>query len=494
MPLSFSNRLPSLYTNYGNGITANSTSALSAALKKKLANQPGFMTGPLAINKPSVTPNVPPPNTPPAPIYTPPSQQQPAQANASQGYGGGSPANAAVPGVSGNASGQTNGATGQQPPTFSGILYDLIKKATEGNKNVNNAKNALTGFQKSTADKIAAISSEAIPLEFQQGRAQVVQQASAVKEAALSQNVQNALTAQGQELSALQGAAGLTTPEQLGSGNVYIDPVTGRPIASGPTLGEYGKTFYNPLGGNSQSGGVSPQDPFYQTLQTYANLLANNQGAAIPASITGNSVLNAQLQQMAKQINPNYNYNVAQGVGNAQQSNAEVGGTAGVQANQQVFNKAYGDYSTLQNAVQNVDQFGSLLTNGMKDQTGNSINPFDVKYANQTLSGIRSQLSNAQQATFDTTLAALRSRISGLLSIGGNEIPTDISADARKIIDGSLPLSSLSSVLQRIQAEGNILLQNQAQLVNRAYAGTQGQQSGGNNTNSNANNPSLFHF
>lgn len=158
--------------------------------------------------------------------------------------------------------------------------------------------------------------------------------------------------------------------------------------------------------------------------------------------------------------------------GNAQAANTQTAGTAGVQANQQVFTKAYGDYKTLENAVGNVDQFGNLLIQNM-----GGINPSDARYANQTIAQIRGQLSSPQQAQFDTTLAALTSKVSGLLSVGGNEIPTDISAAANKIIDGSLPVGSLTAVLGRIQQEGNILLQNQGNLVNSSYAGLGGSSS-----------------
>ena len=58
------------------------------------------------------------------------------------------------------------------------------------------------------------------------------------------------------------------------------------------------------------------------------------------------------------------------------------------------------------------------------------------------------------------------------MAVGGSEIPTKLSSDASMILDGSLPLGSLSEVLNRIQQEGNILLQTQAGIVNQARSGT----------------------
>lgn len=154
---------------------------------------------------------------------------------------------------------------------------------------------------------------------------------------------------------------------------------------------------------------------------------------------------------------------------NAQAQNTITSGTATPEAYRGIYQNALNDYTNLQQSVQNVDQFGNLLTSNM---TSGGINPSDVKYANQTLAQIRGQLSSGAQAQYDTTLAALKSKVSGMLSVGGNETPTAITADAQKILDGSLPLSALNDVLSRIQTEGNILLTNQANKVNTAKSGT----------------------
>lgn len=387
---------------------------------------------------------------------------------------------------SAQAATRNRGENGGEAPTFSGIIFDLIKKATEGNKDVDRARRDLTQFQQNTADKIAAIRSEPIALEFQQGRAQAVQQASAAKEAALQTGVSNALASQQQQLGALESAAGLVSPQQVGAGTTAFNPLTGQPVIGGPTQVPFGTQFLNPATGQSMLPNGPLGGEMGQALAQYAQLLATNQPSGIPSFITSNPVLNAQLIAMARQINPNLNLNQVQGFANAQQSNAEVGGTAGVNVNLQALGPAYQTYLQLQNSVQNIDQFGNLLTQTM--QAG-GINPFDLKYGNITLAQIRSQLSSEQQAIYDNTLATLRSRVSGLLAAGGSEIPTAITADAQKILDGSLPLSALTGVLQRIAQEGQILLQNQANVVNTAFSGTQGQNT---NQNFNAAGSSLF--
>lgn len=122
-------------------------------------------------------------------------------------------------------------------PTYAGLVQDLRNRANAGDKAVQTATKNLGRFQQETADKLADIQSDAIPLEFQQGRAQVVQQASQVKEAALQTAVANALAAQQQELGALEAAAGLAAPVQIAPGSTLAEPFAGGTIAGG--LGGY---------------------------------------------------------------------------------------------------------------------------------------------------------------------------------------------------------------------------------------------------------------
>ena len=73
-----------------------------------------------------------------------------------------------------------------------------------------------------------------IPLTFQQGRGQVLQQAQAQKEAALQGLLSNTLTGRGQTLSALGTRAGLLAPKSAGTGGyVQLDPRTGQPLEGG---------------------------------------------------------------------------------------------------------------------------------------------------------------------------------------------------------------------------------------------------------------------
>lgn len=354
-----------------------------------------------------------------------------------------------------------------EPPatTFPGLVGTLARATQGTDPNVANAQVALAEavkrqqeLESGIAGQYGKIESQAIPLEFQQGHEQALARQYAGQEAAaqgavtqLQTALGQAVTERGQTLTGLGAAAGYAQP----------------------SVAAYGQTVFNPLTGQYEGGGGLPAD----TLQQYAQMAASGQYAAIPSAITSNPVLSAQLNAAAKQLNPNYNPIASTAQGQAAATNIQTGGTATPSAYNAIYQQALGDYTNLQQSVQNVDQFGSLLTSNM---AAGGINPTDVKYANKTLAQIRAQLSSGAQAQYDTTLAALRSKISGMLSIGGTETPTAITADAQKILDGSLPLSSLNDVLGRIQQEGNVLLQNQAQKVNTAKTGTLGGGSTGN--------------
>lgn len=315
------------------------------------------------------------------------------------------------------------------PPTYGGLVGQLANTALQGQ----GSQQAAEAYQKAQginqqleqareqqAQAEANIAGAPHTVNFAQGATNVIRNQGFAQQQALSQQLQaqqglfgTAMSGQGQQLTALQGAAGLAAPQQYSLTNQPYNPLT------------------NTYGGGG-SGGVLDR-----------------------AKLAG---------QVA-----------------ATQSNAQIAGTAGVNANQSVLNPAYNNYLQLQQTTQNIDGFGGLLAQTMQQ---GGINPSDVKYANARLADIRNALSSEQQAIYDNTLAGLRSRVSGLLAAGGSEIPTQITADANKILDGTLPLSALTGVLQRIQQEGNLLLNNAANVVNTAYSGATG-----GNQNGNTNQP-----
>lgn len=376
--------------------------------------------------------------------------------------------------------GQTTGGTGSsqnnnQSQTFPGLVQKVSSMSSQPSPQYTAAYNAyqkdvanLNQSRLNEANTLAANAENPIPLEFQQGRAQVLQSQYQQQQDAYAQqaaaDIAAATAATGQQTAQLGGAeaaAGVATPQ----------------------VGAYGQTFYNPLTGQTTGGtaGVSSSDPFYATLQGYANDLANNQPGAVPSSISGNSVLWNQVLQMAKQINPNFNYNAAVGAGNAQTSNVQTGGTAATTANQGVYNNALSSLTNYQNMAANIKSFGTQLQSNM---TTAGINPTASQWANKTLNDLQSQFSSAGYSVFNANIQGLQARVSDLLNTG--EIPSSATAGAQAIVNGNITLGAMTATLNQINNEASAIVSNQQSIANKAFTniqrGARAVTSGGGNT------------
>lgn len=183
----------------------------------------------------------------------------------------------------------------KEPLSYSGLVGTLADRAQNPTEQVTDAYGRVTTgaenlrkFRESVADTRQGIFTSPTSARVMQGRDQAVQLANAQKESALASELgaysdlySSSMTGQGQQLSALGTAAGLAQPS---------------PSA-------YGQTVFNPLEGNFAGGGGLPPE----AMQQYAQMAADGQISAVPSFITSNPVLNAQLNDQAKAINPNYN-------------------------------------------------------------------------------------------------------------------------------------------------------------------------------------------
>ncbi len=360
--------------------------------------------------------------------------------------------------------------------------------ATNSSPAVTEANKEYTDFSKKSPFLLSDVRNNPnVAAEVSVGRGQALGQTLTAEQQALAQGVTNALSEQNQQIgaaenagtqsltgqnqqinalnnagnlgvnqqntqvSALQNAGNLTKPEQLAYGTQYGSPAD---LAK------------NNAGGVGSGGALNPLN----NVQSIAQQVISGQISPSQAYAMGGNIQNWQgvINQAIQGLNPSFNTATAEGRFAANQANTTTSGVTPVNAAADVYGKAYGEYLDLKNITENVDQFGKLLTGSMIDEKGNVINPSDAKFANKALSEIRGQLSSKQQAVFDNTYASLKARVSGLLAMGGTQIPTQITTDANKILDGSLPLKSLDAVLQRIGTEGNILLANQQGKLNTA--------------------------
>jgi len=279
-----------------------------------------------------------------------------------------------------------------------------------------NAAQQLQQLQQQGAQQNAAILGGRTNLAEAGGEQGLMQNLLAGQEAALTGQMQAAQASaaaatgqQGVQQSGLAAAGGLVSPQ----------------------LGQYGQTFYQPLGGTSGSAGVSPSDPFYSSMQTYAQDLVSGQTSGIPSSVTGNPALMAQLQQMAKQINPNFNLNQSTATGASQQAQTQ-------QAQQ------------YQSAAQQAQNYGLQLNQLIK---GAGINPSDINAANSLLQKIASNTSDPNYATFQNLINDLASTYAQVLTPAGGTTTDMVRSISQSLLNSSMSGQGISQVMQNLDAQ-----------------------------------------
>ncbi len=455
--------------------------------------------------------------------------------------------NNASSGVSGNTSNvqtnqnpqnNTNTDNGQYTPpnkgttgvSEGGIIGNLINTAQQYDSKIQDVQNQIAGLQASEASEIRDLQGGGTDLGLATGQSAAVENKYSARINALGGILNTLIQQRQQNIDAMKAAGALNAPQFAQPGTVQVSPSQPNPGATtsgaanlnsligtrnvpGQTQTEYyntstGQGFSNPQqladfvnqqvpGANVNAGNV------FQYLQQngqggsnilgggsnfmeqYAQDLASGQVDAIPSDVKNNMALWAQVQQRAKEINPNYNYNVASGTGVAQQSNVQTGGTAATNANAQIYQKALSDYQDLQTNISNIYDFGQQIIGNMP----RGINPTDSTVLNSTIQDFLNKFaSNPQYSKLATNVQGFQARVSALLNTG--EIPSAATAGAQAIANGSLPLKSMAATIQQIESEAGVMLQNQQTKVQNAYgAMNSGTNSGtaGVNTSGNTN-------
>lgn len=331
------------------------------------------------------------------------------------------------------------GAAGSATPTYSGLVGDLSKLAKEGSSGFLAANSALTDFRKNAANYQADIYSAPTSARVMQGRGQAVQLANAQTDAALAAGVTNALTGQGQQLTALQGAAGLAAPTAVSPGSVAINPLTGEPIASAPTQVPYGTQFLDPATGLPMGGGAAAGGSLnpIAAIPSYAQQVAGG-GMSYDqamAALGGNPAFAAELNAQIRAINPNFS---------AVQSNANaaVQGTTLQQTAQQS--------NALQLASQNAYKALTLLNESYNGLTGLQKTPIPLvnKGANLISSNLGLNAAGTQQ--YQTAIQEARAAVSQVLSAVGNT-PTYSESTAKAIIPDNAGPDQIASAIRTVE-------------------------------------------
>lgn len=286
------------------------------------------------------------------------------------------------------------------------IFPQYAEMATKGSKSVEKAQKALTKFQTGTAQKLAETRADDIPLEFNQGRAQVLQQAAAEKEKALQTGVSNALTEQQQKLTALG--------------------TLGNQVA--PQLGQYGQTFYTP-GANmfSGSGAGGAFDPVADTPRL-AQQVANGQMTIDQANslIGNNPSLLRGLNEAVTRINPNFNF-------------TQSAASASTQAQGQQLQTAA--HAT----VQALDSLQTLYNNLPGVQTGG------IPATNSIANWIASHLGSSALTQYNQTLHDARAQLQGVLTASGGATPTGAESMALTYLPDNMTPAQFSSAVANIK-------------------------------------------
>ena len=338
------------------------------------------------------------------------------------------------------------------------------------------AKDRLAGIPGLLGSTDAAIESNPGQYAFQMGREAVAGRNIEAMRQSLAAQAQAYATSREANTQAYTGQANA----QNQAGGLLGNAMTGYQNAANGAKSEtsaYGQTSFNPITqqfGNG-SAGVSPSDPLYPALQSYATMAANGQYSAIPTSITGNPALSAQLNSMAQKLNPQYNpiTSAAQGAGQASvaqapytanASNIGTSGTAAANSYNSIYSAANTQAATTATQQAQIRSVGQQALGLM--QSDPNINKFVTQYGNKAINTLATQLSDPQYAAFNTAIQSLKARIGAALQAG--EIPTAATGNAASIANGDISLNALGATLSQVDTELSSFVQTQNALANYA--------------------------
>jgi len=301
-------------------------------------------------------------------------------------------------------------------PSYTGLIGDLSSLAKGGSPGVQAANEALVNFRKNAANYRADIYGAPSSARVMQGRDAQVQLANAQTDSALASGVANALTGQGQQLTALQGAATLAAPQ----------------------LGAYGQAYYDPLnpGAGGGAGGAGNLNPV-AAIPSYAQQVAGG-GMSYDQAVSAlgnNPAFVAALNAQVRQINPNFS---------AVQSNAN----ASVQGS--TLQQTAQQSNALQLASQNAYKALDLLSTSYNGLGGLQKTPIPLvnKGANLISSNLGLNASNTQ--AYQTAIQEARAAVSQVLSAVGNT-PTYSESTAKAIIPDNAGPDQIASAIRTVE-------------------------------------------
>lgn len=334
------------------------------------------------------------------------------------------------------------------PPGFGGLIGTLATAASQPSPAFTDAQiqakaalDALTQSRTNEAQQLGLNYTNPIPLEFQQGRGQVLQSQYQQQQDALAQQyagataqMQAATGQQAAQQSGLGAAAGLAQPVQVPYSNQFINPATGQPVGGGGigTLPPQAQSLVTSMAQQVQGGQMTYQ-------QALSNLSAYG-----PAGISA----------LTQALGPNFNVNA---------STASAGTTATGQQIQTAATSTNAALDTLSNSFANLPGF----------ETGG------IPATNNIANWIATQFGSQALQQYKTNLADARSQLIGVLNSSGGT-PTGNEATANQYLPDNMTKAQFDANVGTAQNPG-IVRQLISQKVS-AFTGSGAQTTPTNNT------------
>lgn len=322
---------------------------------------------------------------------------------------------------------------------YSGATSGLLNIGTNGSQAYNQAVQNLADFNTQLAKQYGNIESEPIPLQFQQGREQVIARQAASEQAALQGAVQQQQTQQGQQIGALSALGGL--------GTQTVATPYGTPVYS---FGQSG--LLNPQVSGNLNSSVA------QAVQLFQNGADPNSSAVqalvTPFGLGGTTAFTTALQQVQ---NGTYNPTAASAIA---AQNASQG---------QTYQGKATELNTTLSQLNNVTAPIMSLINGA------GLNQQNNPFFNQSINTYQSQLTNpAAQASLKAGMAEIDTYVSQILGSGGDLTPTAVTQLTASFDPGNFTASQLQAFLTNLDNYGQARLQGYQQSEAGSYGGATG--------------------
>ena len=334
---------------------------------------------------------------------------------------------------------------------FGQLLAALANRTNQDSPDLIKAKQDFSAFQGDYAKQLGAIQGNPIPLEFQQGREQVLQNQYAAGLPYYQAELGAAVNTQGQQFNALGNAVN----------------------AAAPTLGSYGQAQYSPLGGTigggtNNGGSLNPLNNVQSIAQQIiSGHLSPSQGYAMGGNVPNfQGVLNQELQKQQ----PGFDAAKAEGSFAGKQQSATTIGTAGATSISDLTQQG----SQIQSVFNGAEANFKLLVDTAKQ---GGVNDTSVPILNTIQQNVSKGLtSNAAVVDFQNTIATVRSQYAQIL--GGGQSTVDSNQRAAQAIPDNISLGALQSLEQQLHSEATNRIQGINQQIQQ-LKGNQGTSASG---------------